>query len=98
MADRGLGGSPHALAYSVGVQCAVDRLLLGALADDAKVVAGWHPPRLPIGGAKLMAQGLPEGPIIARTLRAIEQRWVADGFPTGAPFDAIVAEALAAAR
>jgi len=98
IADRDLGSSARALAYWVGVQCAVDRMLLTRQAGEAKAIAGWHPPRLPIGGAKLMALGLPEGPIIARTLRAVEQRWVADGFPTGAPFDAIVAEALAAAR
>jgi len=98
IADREVGGSPRALAYWVGVQCAVDRLLLNGRAGDAKGIVGWHPPRLPIGGAKLMAKGIPEGPIIARTLRAIEQRWVAEDFPAGAPFDAIVAEALAAAR
>jgi poly(A) polymerase len=45
-----------------------------------------------------MARGLPEGPIIARTLRAIEDRWIAAGFPRGQEFEAIVSEALASAR
>ena len=97
-ADRGLSSEPRALAYWVGVQCAVDRLLLAGKAGDAASIAGWIPPRLPIGGVKLMAHGLPEGPVIARTIRAIEKRWVESGFPSGAAFDAIVADCLAAAR
>ena len=38
------------------------------------------------------ARGLPEGPVIARTLRAIETRWVEAGFPSGEAFERIVAE------
>jgi len=97
-ADRTLSGAPRALAYWVGPQCAVDRLLLAGKADDAAAIASWTPPRLPIGGARLMAHGLPEGPIIARTIRAIEKRWVESGFPSGTALDAIVADCLAAAR
>ena len=97
-ADRSLSNTPQALAYWVGPQCAVDRLLLAGRAQEAASLAGWAPPRLPIGGAKLMAHGLPEGPVIARTIRAIEKRWVEDGFPTGAALDAIVADCLAAVR
>ena len=97
-ADRTLSSAPQALAYWVGPQCAVDRLLLAGKADDAASIAGWTPPRMPIGGAKLMAHGIPEGPVIARTIRAIEKRWVEAGFPSGAPFEAIVADCLAAAR
>jgi poly(A) polymerase len=45
----------------------------------------------------LIARGLPEGPVVARTLRRIEDRWVDAGFPEGDEFEAIVADALGAA-
>ncbi|HET7709157.1 MAG TPA: CCA tRNA nucleotidyltransferase [Sphingomicrobium sp.] len=97
-ADRDLSTSPEALAYWLGTQGAVDRLLLCGEPAAAARVRDWHPPRLPIGGARLMAGGLPEGPVIARALRAIEKKWVESGFPSGDAFDAIVADCLAAAR
>jgi len=87
----------QALAYRVGVDCAADRLLLAGRADDAAQIAGWHPPRLPITGGALIKRGLPEGPIVASTLRAIEDRWVEGGFPAGKAFDEIVSAAVAAA-
>jgi poly(A) polymerase len=46
----------------------------------------------------LIKRGLPEGPVVSRTLRAIEERWIAAGFPTGPKFDSIVAEALENSR
>jgi poly(A) polymerase len=88
----------EALAYRLGIDCAVDALLLAGKAADASRIFNWHPPRLPIGGGVLIARGLREGPIVARTLRRIEDRWVAAGFPKGNEFEAIVAEALEEAR
>jgi poly(A) polymerase len=88
---------PHAAAYRLGTACAVDRLLLGGRVDEAKSIASWTPPRLPISGGALIARGLPTGPLVSRTLRKIEDRWIEAGFPSGSAFDAIVAEALAAA-
>lgn len=89
--------SPKALAYRLGNDCAVDRLLLAGRAADASVIEGWRAPKLPIGGGALIARGLREGPIVARTLRRIEDRWVERGFPDGEELDTIVAEALAGA-
>ena len=89
---------PQALAYHVGTECAVDQLLLAGNADAAKVIAAWKPPRLPVGGGTLMARGLPEGPIIARTLRSIERQWVDAGFPKGEELERIVADSLVQAR
>ena len=86
-AGADLGSSPKALAYAVGIDCAVDRLLLAGRTSEAAEIASWKPPRLPIGGGALIARGLPEGPIVARTLKAIENRWVEAGFPTGDAFD-----------
>ena len=42
----------------------------------------------------MIARGLAEGPIVARTLKAIEERWVEAGFPAGDAFERIVDEAL----
>ena len=88
----------QSLAYYVGVECAVDRLLLGGRADRAAAIARWHAPRMPVGGGQLIAKGLRQGPEVARILQAIERRWVDAGFPKGEALDLIVAQELAAAR
>ena len=95
-ADIGL--SPQALAYKLGSECAADRLLLARHPHEASKIAHWKAPRLPIGGGALIKRGLTEGPIVARTLRQIEDRWVERNFPVGAEFDQIVDQALAEAR
>ena len=89
---------PRALAYRAGIECAVDRLLLAGRAPEAAEIEAWHRPRLPISGGQLIKRGLAEGPVVASTLRAIEDRWVDSGFPHGEEFERIVAGALAAAR
>ena len=88
---------PEALAYRLGRDCAVDRLLLAGEAAAAARICPWHVPRLPISGGALIARGLPEGPIIARTLKQIENRWVDAGFPDGKEFQDIVDGAVASA-
>jgi len=92
-----LFASPQVLAYRVGAECAVDRLLLAGRSADAASIATWKPPRLPLGGGVLIARGLAEGPVVARTLRKIEDAWVEAGFPSGAELERIVNEALARA-
>ena len=93
-ADTDLFASPEALAYRLGTEFAVDRLLLAGKVDDAVRIAHWKAPRLPITGGALIARGLAEGPVVARTLRRIDERWVEAGFPEGAEFDRIVADVL----
>jgi poly(A) polymerase len=95
IASESLDISPQALAYRCGVECAVDRLLLAGEVEAARAIKDWAPPRLPIGGGALIQRGLTEGPVVARTLRRIEDGWVAQGFPTGARFERIVSAALA---
>ena len=95
-ADRAFASS-HELAYRTGVECAVDRLLLAGQADEAAAILRWKAPRLPISGGVLIARGLSEGPIVAKTLRQIEDRWVEAGFPHGEEFERIVSSALAEA-
>jgi poly(A) polymerase len=93
-----LDSSPEVLAYRVGLECAVDRLLLAGKVSEATAIREWKAPRLPISGGALIKRGLPEGPLVARSLRAIESRWLESGFPSGTDFDRIVDDVLAAAR
>ena len=75
---------PEALAYRIGRDEAVDRILLGAGdAGQARSIASWERPRLAIGGGELIAMGLRPGPVVAATLQAIEREWVERGFPDG---------------
>ncbi|MDR6787642.1 poly(A) polymerase [Sphingomonas sp. BE138] len=71
--------SPRALGYRAGVESAVDRLLLAGA--DPRPLIDWERPTLPIGGGALVARGLEKGPDVARTLRRVEDRWIAEGFP-----------------
>jgi poly(A) polymerase len=93
-AGNDLGSSPHVLAYRLGKECAADRLLLAGRAAEAAAIVGWTAPRLPISGGGLIELGLPEGPIVARTLKQIEECWIEAGFPTGDAFDSLVREVL----
>ena len=93
-ANTDLGLNPRALAYRIGTEGAVDRLLLANEPQEAKRIARWAPPRMAIGGSEVIARGIPEGPEVARTLRRIENAWEAAGFPTGEQFDRLVDEAL----
>jgi poly(A) polymerase len=92
-----LGANPRALAYGIGTTEAQDRLLLAGDGKGAASLNGWTVPRLPIGGGALIARGLEPGPIVARTLKAVERRWVAEGFPGAARLEEIVTEELQAA-
>jgi poly(A) polymerase len=93
-ADPSLGLNPRSLAYRIGSESAVDRLLLAGKPADAAAIAAWTPPRLPISGGQLIARGIPEGPAVARTLKRIEDAWEAAGFPKGDELERLVAEAL----
>ena len=91
-----LGEAPRALGYRLGVESAVDRLLLAGQTDAARTIARWAPPKLPLGGGALISRGVTKGPDVARLLRRIEDRWVAEDFPAGDRLDVIVAEEIGA--
>jgi len=100
IASRGekLPDDPAALAYRVGLPCAIDRLLIeDAGPETVRRLEGWQKPKLPLGGGALIARGLKAGPVVAGTMQAIERRWIEAGFPEGEGFDAIVDECLAQA-
>jgi poly(A) polymerase len=73
--------APELMAYRLGVEEAADRILLGE-GDPHRLVrlADWQRPRLLIGGGDLIKLGLEPGPIVARTLQAIEREWSEAGF------------------
>lgn len=79
----GIVGQLRAVAYRIGVEGAIDRLLL----DPAQPVElleqlrDWAPPQLPIGGGALIARGLSPGPDVAKALGEVQRIWVEEGFP-----------------
>jgi poly(A) polymerase len=80
LAERtpGDGETPKALAYACGPGCAAGRLLLTG--SDPRVLDGWTIPQLPLKGGEIVQRGL-AGAEVSRTLRAVEARWIAEGFP-----------------
>ena len=74
--------APEVLAYEIGAEEAVDRFLLAGRTDvDLAHLQGWRRPRLPVSGGELIAMGLEAGPVVARTMRAVEREWALSGFP-----------------
>ncbi len=70
---------PRALAYRLGRDQALDRLLLSG--TDASSLDGWQIPAFPLKGGEIVARGVKAGPAVARTLQQVEQRWIEEGFP-----------------
>ena len=73
------GIDPRGLAYRVGRECAIDRLLLTGRKTSA--LDGWEIPQLPLKGGEIVASGVTAGPEVARILRQIEAQWISEGFP-----------------
>jgi len=90
-------GEAHEMAYRLGRDVAIDRLLLAGHPDAAREVAGWEIPRLPLSGGALVQRGLREGPIVAATLQAIEAQWIAEGFPDAERVEQIADEKVSSA-
>ncbi len=81
----------RAAVYRQGGRAVADALLrLHAAApergeDAARLLAvanGWVRPRLPVGGKEVARLGLEPGPETGRLLKAFEDSWIADDFPT----------------
>ena len=92
-AKRDGDNEPRVLAYRLGREEAIDRLLLA----DRPIAAlqGWEAPRLPLKGGQIVARGVGAGPEVARILCTVEDRWVAEGFPGEDRVMALLDEALA---
>jgi poly(A) polymerase len=89
-------GEPRALAYRLGRSEALDRLLLAG-AETAPLM-DWDIPQFPLKGGEIVARGIKAGPEVARTLRALEDRWIAEGFPPRERVLAMLDEAVSSPR
>ena len=93
-ARGGEPADPRALAYRLGRNEALDRLLLTEA--SAAPLEEWTIPQFPLKGGEIVARGVKAGPEVARTLRALEDRWISEGFPDRTRVLAMLDEALAA--
>ena len=83
---------PRALAYRLGRTAALDRLLLTG--QSIAPLGGWEIPTFPLKGGQIVARGVKAGPEVARVLKAVEARWVEEGFPDAERANALLAEEL----
>ncbi len=85
----GMGAAEaRAALYRLGRRAFEDRLARAEAAEGGdggqlrRLAEDWTPPRLPVGGRDLARLGLQPGPDTGRILKAFEEGWVADDFPT----------------
>ncbi|PZQ55095.1 MAG: CCA tRNA nucleotidyltransferase [Novosphingobium pentaromativorans] len=84
---------PRALAYRIGIESALDRVLIAG--GDATPLVGWQVPVFPLKGGQIVARGVGAGPEVARVLRRVEDCWIAEGFPDEARVSALLDAELA---
>jgi poly(A) polymerase len=92
----------RSIAYQTSKECARDLVMM--LASDKELPAalakieGWQAPIFPIKGGDIIQRGITAGPLVAKTLKLTEQRWIDEGFPdkdrAAAIADQAVLEAL----
>ncbi len=72
----------RAIAYATNIDAAFDIAMLKAADFPGCVeqLSGWNVPSFPIGGGQLVKMGLEQGPVVAKTLQAIEAAWIKTGF------------------
>ena len=80
------------LAYRQGRESAMDLLLLAG--RDPVEIEGWDIPQLPLKGGEIVARGVAAGPEVARVLQAVENRWLAEGFPPRERVEQLLADEL----
>lgn len=85
--------SARPLAYKIGREAALDRLLITG--GNIAPLAGWDIPQFPLKGGMIVARGITAGPEVARILRAVEAQWVAESFPDEARVMALLDAELA---
>jgi poly(A) polymerase len=83
--------SPRALAYRIGLTAARDRLLLNHAPTTP--LDAWTVPTFPLKGGTIVERGLATGPDVARLLRAVEARWIAEDFPNPTRVETLLNEA-----
>ena len=93
-ARSGTAGPARALAYRLGREQALDRLLIAG--EDTSPLNNWEIPTFPLKGGQIVARGVKAGPEIARMLQVVEAQWVDEGFPSEERILALLDETLAA--
>ncbi len=83
---------PRALAYRLGLDQALDRLLLTGA--DIAALSGWTIPVFPLKGGEIVARGVRAGPQVARLMRDVEAQWIGEGFPNAARVSQLLDAAL----
>ncbi|WP_395333665.1 CCA tRNA nucleotidyltransferase [Novosphingobium sp. BL-8H] len=86
-------GNARALAYRLGREGALDRLLIAGA--DAAPLEGWQIPEFPLKGGQIVARGVSAGPQVARILSRVQDRWIAEGFPAASRVEALLDAELA---
>ncbi len=78
----------RAIAYRADIDTARDAAMLYSveanLLECLARLEQWDIPTLSIKGGELIAMGLPAGPLVAKTLQAIEAAWIEEDFPDAA--------------
>lgn len=78
----------RAALYRLGRRVFEDRLMraeAGGEGDGSRLrvlAADWTPPKMPVSGRDLARLSVPVGPETGRLLKAFEEGWIADDFPT----------------
>jgi poly(A) polymerase len=86
------GGAGEALVYRHGNATVRDLARVGWVHAQPTPSSGgwlalmrlaetWQRPRLPIDGADILKAGVTHGPAVGKTLSAVEEWWIASGFP-----------------
>ena len=90
--------SVAALFYNYGQYEMLDALLIERgetiTTEEWLTWTAWQRPNFPIKGGDLIKKGVPTGPLVSQTLRAVEAEWIAAGFPGGEELQAIVTRQL----
>jgi poly(A) polymerase len=91
----------RAIAFRADIDTARDVAMLYSTDSDLQPCLArlekWDSPNLSIKGGALIAMGLPAGPMVAKTLQAIEAAWVTEEFPDTERQRQLAAQAVKAA-
>lgn len=93
-AQEPVGGSQFEMAYRLGHEGALDRLLLNGDEAGARALEGWEIPVFPFSGGRIVERGVRSGPEVSRLLHVVEDHWIAEGFPGDARVEQIADEVV----
>ena len=86
----------RAIAYRADIDTARDAVMLYAVDTDVPECLArlekWDIPTLLVKGGELIVMGLPAGPLVAKTLQALEAAWIEENFPDATRQGALAAQ------